>query len=125
MSITAQRPDARTSSVDEAPAPRRHGRALALLVGGLAVVTVGAIVVWNLPHDAAPVPASSSPDLSAYAPGGAVYDAQVPGAVTPWTSWYGPGSTIYGEQVPTAPTPWTTWYGPGSTIYAEQVPSAG
>ena len=123
MSITAQRPDARTASLADASAPRRHGRRLALFVGGLAVVTIGAALAWNLPRTA---PATSAADLTAYAAGGSVYSEQVPTIVVPWTSAYGPGSTVYGEQVHStaAPRTWTTAYAPGSTVYGEQVPSA-
>jgi hypothetical protein len=147
VSTTVHRPDMHTSSAAYARAPRSHGRRLALLVGGLAIVTIGAALAWNRPQDATPVPApadlaayaaggsvygeqvpssGTAPDQSAYAAGGSVYAEQVPSSATSWVTAYGPQGLVHSEHVPAgASWHWVAGYGTGSTTYAEQVPTTG
>lgn len=122
MSVTTQRPTQTVRTADAPVVERRRTPWLALVVGALAVITVGLVVAWNLPRDA--VPASSTSEWArGYGPGSAVYNEQVPQVAPRWESGYGPGSTVYREQVPSDPNAWTQAYGPGSSVYAEQVPT--
>lgn len=120
MSVTTQRPTS-TVSTTAAAAERPRIPWLALIVGTLTVVTVGLVIAWTLPRDAAPV-ATTGNWVRGYGPGSAVYNEQVPQVATRWEAAYGPGGTVYRAQVPNDPNAWTQAYGPGSTVYSGQVP---
>lgn len=121
MSVTTQRPTQTVRTPDAPAVEHRRTPWFALVVGVLAVVTVGLVVAWNLPRDEA-APASTTGWTAGYGPGSAVYREQVPQVAPRWEAAYGPGSSLYAQQVPSDPSAWTRAYGPGSSVYAEQVP---
>jgi hypothetical protein len=124
VSVTTDRATtAKSVTLVDAPAVVRHRFPwLAVLVGALALLTVGVVAIWLAPRQQ-PAPVQA-PWTAGYGPGSAVYAEQVPTTPTRWTDAYGPGSATYTEQVPAAGEDWTTAYGAGSSLYAEQVPPA-
>jgi hypothetical protein len=124
MTVTNNRGSATAASstipTQRSQSARHTGRRLALLVGGLTLLTTTAVIGW--------LSVSGSPEQQQPAtvrsgiqnlPGGSVYDQQVP-SFTDWSVEFGPGSAVYRQQVP-AFTDWSG-YGPGSQLYREQVP---
>lgn len=153
MTVTTQRttdPTTATATTGPQTTDRpvvepHHGRRLAVLVGGLAVVTAATLGTWAVvasrtspaPQTAAPV--AVAPWTTGYAAGSATYDEQVPTVVTPdHQGWPGPRSewptgttvprAVQGDRswaepstVGAAGNGWTGAYGPGSATYDEQV----
>ncbi len=113
--------------------PSRPWLALgAVLIAGGAILGV-TITLANQPAATPPRTGADVPDLSAYAPGGSVYNQQVPVPVL--VDWeltaYAPGGSIYNSQVPAAARAAAaslyaagSAYAPGGSIYNSQVPAA-
>lgn len=121
-----------TPDVDDTRGQRLR-RGPVILATAVVLVIAGVVGIAVVRSQPATVPvAPDAPlvvnvhDLSAYAPGGSVYEQQVPSApqVTD-RSAYVPGGSVFGEQVPgTAQLNNSGGYAPGGSVYEQQVPGA-